>query len=61
MDISLIEMDHKVENVKITCEGESIDYNNVEKVIKANGATIHSVDKISVGTSLIEEVTTHQD
>lgn len=61
VDMSLIEMDQKVENVKITCEGDSVDYDNVEKVIKANGATIHSVDKISVGTSLIEEVTTHQD
>ena len=61
VDMSLIEMDQKVENVKITCEGESIDYDNVNTVIKANGATIHSVDKISVGTSLIEEVTTHQD
>ncbi|MEA2015681.1 MAG: DUF211 domain-containing protein [Actinomycetota bacterium] len=61
VDISLIEMDQKVENVKITCEGDSIDYDQVEQVIKQNGASIHSLDKISVGTSLIEEVTTHQD
>ncbi len=61
VDISLIEMDQKVENVKITCEGDSVDYEKVEQIIKAYGATIHSLDKISVGTSLIEEVTTHQD
>jgi hypothetical protein len=61
VDMSLIEMDQKVENVKITCEGDSVDYEKVEEIIKANGATIHSLDKISVGTSLIEEVTTHQD
>jgi uncharacterized protein len=61
VDISLIEMDQKVENVKITCEGQSIDYHEVESVIKTNGASIHSLDKISVGTSLIEEVKTHQD
>ena len=61
VDMSLIEMDQKVENVKITCEGDSIDYEKVEDIIKINGATIHSLDKISVGTSLIEEVTTHQD
>ncbi len=61
VDMSLIEMDQKVENVKITCEGDSIDYEKVKKIIKANGATIHSLDKISVGTSLIEEVTTQQD
>jgi len=61
VDISLIEMDQKVENVKITCEGDSIDYEKLEKIIKQHGASIHSLDKISVGTSLIEEVTTHQD
>ena len=61
VDISLIEMDQKVENVKITCEGDSIDYEKVEEIVKQNGASIHSLDKISVGTSLIEEVITHQD
>ena len=61
VDISLIEMDQKVENVKITCEGDSINYAEVETVIKEHGASIHSLDKISVGTSLIEEVVTHQD
>ncbi|OFW63828.1 MAG: hypothetical protein A2Z35_02510 [Actinobacteria bacterium RBG_19FT_COMBO_36_27] len=61
VDISLIEMDQKVENVKITCEGDSINYEKVEQVIKQNGGSIHSLDKVSVGTSMIEEVTTHQD
>ena len=61
VDISLIEMDQKVENIKITCEGDSINYEKVEQVIKQNGGSIHSLDKVSVGTSLIEEVTTHQD
>lgn len=61
VDISLIEMDQKVENIKITCEGESIDYEKVEQVVKQSGASIHSLDKVSVGTSLIEEAITHQD
>ncbi len=61
VDISLIEMDQKVENVKITCEGDSINYEKVEQVIKQSGGSIHSLDKVSVGTSLIEEAITHQD
>ena len=61
VDISLIEIDQKVENVKITCEGESIDYNELEKVITHNGASIHSLDKVSAGKSLIEEAKTQQD
>ena len=61
VDISLKEMDQKVENVKITCEGDSIDYAKVDEVIIQNGATVHSIDKVSAGASLIEEVTTSQD
>lgn len=61
VDISLVEMDQKVENVKITCEGDSINYELVERIVMQNGASIHSLDKVSAGTSLIEEVTTQQD
>jgi len=61
VDISLKEMDQKVENVKITCEGRDISFDKVEEVIVQNGASIHSMDKVSAGASLIEEVTTSQD
>lgn len=61
VDVSLTEMDQKVENVKITCEGDSINYEEVEKIIIQNGASIHSLDKVSAGANLIEEVTTQQD
>ncbi len=61
VDISLKEMDQKVENVKITCEGENINFEEVERVIIQNGASIHSLDKVSAGASIIEEVTTQQD
>jgi uncharacterized protein len=61
VDISLVEMDQKVENVKITCEGDSIDYELVERIVVQNGASIHSLDKVSAGTNMIDEVTTQQD
>jgi len=61
VDISLKEMDQKVENVKITCEGENINFEHVERIIIQNGASIHSLDKVSAGASIIEEVTTQQD
>ncbi len=61
VDISLKEMDQKVENVKITCEGDNINYEQVERVIMQNGASIHSLDKVSAGTSIIDEVSTQQD
>jgi len=61
VNLALLEMDQKVENVKITCEGESINFEEVEKIILRNGATIHSLDEVSSGMSLIEEVATSQD
>jgi uncharacterized protein len=61
VDISLKEMDQKVENVKITCEGEDINFEQVERVIIQNGASVHSLDKVSAGASIIEEVSTQQD
>ena len=61
VDISLTEMDQKVENVKITLEGFSINFDDVERIIIQCGASIHSVDKVSAGTNLIEEVATQQD
>ena len=61
VDISLVEMDQKVENVKITCEGDSINFEQVERVVIQNGASIHSLDKVSAGKNLIEEATTQQD
>jgi len=61
INLSLMEMDQKVENVKITCEGDSINYEEVEEVILQNGGSIHSLDEVSAGISLIEEVSTPQD
>ena len=61
VDITLKEMDQKVENIKITCEGDDIKYEELEKIITDSGASIHSVDKVSAGDSLIEEVLTQQD
>lgn len=61
VDVSLVEMDAKSESVKITCEGEDINFNDVEAVITDNGGSVHSVDKVSTGSTIIEEVPTHQD
>lgn len=61
VNLSLMEMDQKVENVKITCEGDSINYEKIEEVVLRNGASIHSLDEVSAGSSLIEEVATPQD
>ena len=61
VDIALFEIDNKVENIKITLEGEDIDYQEVQEVVQDAGGSIHSIDKVSTGKQLIEEAETPQD
>ena len=61
VDITVYEIDSKVENVKITIKGTTINYDEIMKVIEDKGASIHSIDKVSSGAVLVEEAQTHQD
>ncbi len=61
IDISVYEIDSKVENVKVTVKGGNIDYNRIKDIVEEIGASIHSIDKVSAGRELIEEAHTHQD
>ena len=60
-NISIYELDRKVENAKITIEGDNIDYNLVEKIIEDMGGTIHSVDEVVAGKKIIDDAQTLQD
>ncbi len=57
----LDEVDQETESVKITIEGTDIDYALVEAVIRESGAVVHSVDSVSSGRKIVEEVKTPQD
>jgi uncharacterized protein len=61
VDITLIEIDSKVENIKVTLEGDDIDFQQVAEVVQDAGASIHSIDKVSTGRELINEADTPQD
>jgi hypothetical protein len=54
-------MDRKVENAKITIEGDAIRYENVEEVIEELGGAIHSVDEVAAGRHIIDDAITPQD
>jgi hypothetical protein len=57
-NLTVLEIDKSVENVKITIDGEDIPAREVERVLEENGATIHSIDKVSIGklgTRMVEE------
>ncbi len=61
VNISIYEMDLHVENAKITIEGPSINFQQVIERIRDDGATIHSIDEVVAGKSIIDDSSTPQD
>ena len=60
VNISIVEIDLKVENAKITVEGENINYEKVEELIQDMGASIHSIDEVVAGKEIIDDAETLQ-
>lgn len=61
VNTTLIELDKEVKNVKLTIEGDAIDYDDVEAIIEDSGGTIHSVDQVACGEFIVENSPTLQD
>lgn len=61
VNISIYEMDRKVENAKITIEGSDIHFENIMAVISDNGGAVHSVDEVVAGKIIIDDASTPQD
>ncbi len=61
VNISIYEMDRKVENAKITIEGEDISYPLVLGVIREMGGAVHSIDEAVAGKKIIDDAATLQD
>ncbi|MCD6576626.1 MAG: DUF211 domain-containing protein [Anaerolineaceae bacterium] len=61
VNISIAEIDLKVENAKITIEGENINFEKIEELILDMGASIHSIDEVVAGKEIIDDAQTLQD
>lgn len=61
VNISIYEIDRRVENAKITIEGQNLNYGKIVTVIAENGGSVHSIDEVAAGRVLIEDVDTAQD
>jgi hypothetical protein len=61
VNASLLEMDEEVRNIKITVEGEDIDYDAVTTGIEDIGAKVHSLDRVACGEHIVEDMPTPQD
>ncbi len=57
----LNEVDQETENIKVIIEGPAIDFPGVEMTLEECGAVIHSIDGVSAGIKLVEDVETPQD
>jgi len=61
INISIVEIDLKVENAKITIEGDDISYEEVRDLINDMGGSIHSIDEVVAGKMIIDDAVTMQD
>ncbi len=61
VNLSLSEVDQQTETVKITLQGDDIDYVAVESVIQDFGGVVHSIDEVAAGKEIVEEVETLQE
>ena len=61
VNASLYEIDEEVQNIKVTVEGDEIDFDEIKECIEGLGGSIHSVDEIVYGEKIVEESRTPQD
>jgi hypothetical protein len=61
VNVTLIEIDMEVQNLKATLEGENIDDEKVSAVVEELGGSIHSTDEIVCGSKMVEKTQTPQD
>ncbi len=61
VNISIYEIDRKVENAKITIEGSDISFEEASQIILEAGGAIHSIDEVVAGKIIIDDANTLQD
>ena len=61
VNISIYEMDRKVENAKVTIEGNDISPADVMALIEELGGAVHSIDEVVAGDTIIDDPDTLQD
>lgn len=53
--VSLVEIDQNTESVKVIMEGDDVDLDFVEKMMKEYGAVVHSIDEVAVGKRVVSD------
>ena len=53
--VSLVEIDQNTESVKVIMEGDEVDLDFVEMMMKEYGAVVHSIDEVVVGKRAVSD------
>ena len=61
VNVSLVEIDSKTENIKLVIEGKDLRYPKILKKLESLRAAVHSIDQVVVGQKFVETVETPQD
>ena len=48
VDIHVLEVDEQTETLQVMIAGDSLDFELISGVINENGASLHSIDEVSV-------------
>ena len=61
VNVTLVEVDSHTESIKVTVEGDHLEFVEVKAALEACGASVHSIDQVVAGRTVVEEVRTHQE
>jgi uncharacterized protein len=61
VNVTLMEIDKETENIKVTMQGIDLNYEEITQAIEEYGGSVHSIDEVVAGKTMVEEVTTPQD
>ena len=61
VNVTLMEIDKETENIKVTIQGSELNFEGISQAIEEYGGSIHSIDEVVAGRTMVEEVTTPQD
>lgn len=61
VNVTLVEIDTKTENIKLVIEGKNLSYPKILEKLESLRAAVHSIDQVVVGQKFVETVETPQD
>jgi hypothetical protein len=61
VNVTLVETDREVQTLKLTIEGSDVNHETIETTVEELGGSVHSIDQVVCGESVVEGVPTPQD